>query len=143
MGHHHVLYNKSGDVLHAASVEYKHVIGDSICSVPCKTENEALFLAAILNADVMLPAFKASRQSDRHFTTHFWRVVPIPRYDKETALHRELAELAKRAKKIAKSTYAPEYGEHKMRTDIRKALHNDGVSGCIDDVCRRLFPNHT
>ena len=137
----HVLYNKSGDVLHAARVNYKHMINDGLYSVPCRSLSEARFLTAILNADIMLPVFRAARESDRDFAAHIWRKVPIPRYD-GSQLHYDLANLSKQAENIAKRTYTPTYGKHKMRSEIRKALQKDGVAGQIDDICKQLFPKH-
>ena len=138
----HVLYNKSGDVLHAARVNYKHMINDGLYSVPCRSLSEARFLTAILNADIMLQVFRAARESDRDFAAHIWRKVPIPRYD-GSQLHYDLANLSKQAENIAKRTYTPTYGKHKMRSEIRKALQKDGVAGQIDDICKKLFQKHT
>ena len=137
----YVLYNTSGDILHAARMSHRYVSNHRIYSVQCRSSDEALFLTAILNADIMLPAFRATRKSDRDFMAHIWRKVPIPRYD-GSQLHHDLVKLAKRAERIAKKTWMPECGEHKMRSEIRKALRNDGVAGQIDDICRCLFPNH-
>ena len=136
----YVLYNSSGDILHASRVD-EHVIDAGLYSVPCGSLDEARFLTAILNADIMLPAFRAARKSDRDFMAHIWRKVPIPRYD-GSQLHYDLVNLSKQAENIAKGTYTPTYGKHKMRSEIRKALRKDGVAGQIDDICKQLFPNH-
>ena len=138
----YVLYNTSGDVLHAARMHRPYVSNHRIYSVQCRSSDEALFLTAILNADIMLPAFRATRKSDRDFMAHIWRKVPIPRYD-GSQLHYDLANLSKQAENIAKGTYTPTYGKHKMRSKIRKALRKDGVAGQIDDICKQLFPKHT
>ena len=137
-----VLYNKSGDVVHAARMTHRRIVNDGIYAVPCKSENEALFLTAILNADVMLPAFKDTRKSDRDFMAHLWKEVPIPRYDSSDPLHCELAELAKQAEQVSKNTWTSEYGVRKVRKTIRAALVDGGVSGQIDDACKRLFPDY-
>ena len=137
-----VLYNKSGDVLHASRDDGKRVIDGGLYSVPCKSSEEALFLTAILNADIMLPAFRGARKSDRHFDTHIWRDVPIPRYNGKSKPHRDLAKRARHAEQVARNTWTPKYGVHTMRRIIRAALVEDGVSGQIDDICRQLFPDH-
>ena len=138
-----VLYNTSGDVLHSARIKYGHVIDAKLFAVPCRSIAEARYLTAILNADVMLPAFRASRQSDRDFMSHMWRKVPIPRYDKTDAIHHTLAKLAARAERVARGAYTPEYGKQKMRNVIREALRGNGVAAKIDDACRQLLPHHT
>ena len=38
----------------------------------------------MLNADCLQLAYQQSRKSDRTFDLHFWRTVPIPRYDAES-----------------------------------------------------------
>ena len=137
-----VVYNSSGDVLHAARISGRHVVEHALFSVPCSSPDEARFLVAILNADAMLPAFRAARKSDRHFVTHLWREVPIPRYDDQSQLHRDLAEHSECAESVARRTWEEGRGGNKMRDMIRQALRDDGVAGRIDDACRQLFPRH-
>ena len=43
----------------------------------------------VLNAEVLLPAFKGARQSDRHFVTHVWTKVPMPRFEPSNPLAQE------------------------------------------------------
>ena len=130
-----VVYNASGDALHAARISGRRVVEHSLFSVPCSSPDEARFLSAILNADAMLPAFRAARKSDRHFVTHIWREVPIPRYDGQSELHRDLAEFSASAERIAKRTWTADYGAVKARRLMRDALRADGVAGSIDDAC--------
>ena len=137
-----VLYNTAGDNLYAARMSEFHVINEGLFSVPCRSDDEALFLTAILNAPVLLDAFCSARQSDRHFVGHIWRKIPIPRYDDANDLHRTLAGLAGRAEEVAANTYDPDITEKRNRNRIREALVQEGISGHMDGVVRELFPNH-
>ena len=110
-----VVYNSAGDALHAARTSGRRVVEHALFSVPCSSPDEARFLVAILNADAMLPAFRAARKSDRDFVTRLWREVPIPRYDDQFPLHRELAEHSECAESVAKRTWVEGRGGKTMR----------------------------
>ena len=43
----------------------------------------------VLNAEILLPAFKGARQSDRDFVTHVWTKVPMPRFEPANPLAQE------------------------------------------------------
>lgn len=139
----HVIYNTSGDILYAARMQdVKHIAYTKLYSVPCTSKNEAFFLIASMNAGTMLLAFKKARQSDRDFHSHIWKKVPIPRYDKDNALHRQLARLGKEAEGVARREYNPELGVQAMRNRIREKLRDTGVGKEIDDACREIMPEH-
>lgn len=140
---HLVLYNLAGDNMFAARTSGFHMVDQSLFSVPCRSNSEARFLTAILNAPALLEAFCAARQSDRHFTSHIWKKIPIPRYDNADGQHRKLAVLAGRAERVAVHTYDPDTSKNKNRNRIKEALTRDGISGSIDEAVRELFPNHT
>lgn len=138
-----VIYNASGgDFLRAArlldgkdyclSNTFYHWVADS--------ENEALFLVALLNASSLQAAYRGAKKSERHFHTHFWSAVPIPKYDAKRPAHRELARAAREAERVAaKVDLAPAGAEER----IRGALRESGVMGRIDRAARQLFPDHT
>lgn len=142
----YVVYNTAGDNLYAARLpDNKYIVTTQLFYVKCKSDDEASFLTAILNSNAMLPAFKASRKSDRHFTAHIWREVPIPRYDRSNIAHKNLAGLGKRAESIALDAYRGlDVGltVQKYRLLVKDALLQSGVSDQIDSVCRHLFPDH-
>ena len=128
-----VLYNTSGSNICAARMKLKRIIDSSLYRVGTKSMSEALFLVAILNANIMQDRFKQTKKSDRHFHTYFWREVPIPRFKKDDENHVLLAELAKRAESVAAGVDKPN------RNKIRKALRDDGVAGDIDMVVARIM----
>ena len=122
-----VVYNKSGSNLSAARLDTPYIIDGTLYRVKTKSEDEALFLTGILNADGMRDRFKQTRRSDRDFHTYFWHEIPIPRYDKNNADHLRLVGLVKRAERIAHET-EPKHSE------IKNALKADGVSQRIDNA---------
>lgn len=138
-----VLYNTAGDNLYAARMDVFRLIDVGLFSVQCKSDDEALFLTAILNAPALLEAFRAARQSDRHFVGHIWRKIPIPRYNHTNRTHHTLVKLAKKAERIAADAYDPNTTRKRNRSHIKAELVLQGISGRIDDVVRGLFPNHT
>ena len=104
-------------------------------------EAEAKCLTTILNADVLQPRFQASRESDRDFDTHFWRKVPIPRYDANQLTHRELVKFGKRCEKIAikvRDSYPESTGQLKLCKEIRVELQACGLSQSIDKVVAEI-----
>ena len=134
---HLVAYNKAGMWLHAAVIKPEDIINSSVYTVSSKTKNESLFLTALLNADSIQEAYQNSRKSDRDFETHFWKVVPLPRYDSSNDSHKKLAKLAARAAKVAVSC------PKQNRKVIREFLREDGVAGEIDEVIKELLPEYT
>lgn len=140
-----VVYNSSGDNLYAARLRNNnHIVTTQLFYVPCTSTPEAFFLVAVLNANSLLPAFKAARRGDRDFLAHIWRAVPIPRYDPSSELHKDLASLGKRAERVSAKAYS-ELDAAKIQTHrikIKEALDSDGVSIMIDDACSQLLPHH-
>lgn len=107
------------------------------------TEAEAAYLVAVLNAEVLQPAFRATRRSDRDFHTHFWYEVPIPRYEDHVGLHRKLAALGRQIEEAA-GTVRDEpplrgAGQVKVCSEIRANLGRTGLSGRIDEGVRELL----
>ena len=127
-----VLYNASGSNLAAARMAMKYVVDSSLYRVRAGSAGEALFLVGILNADCMAERFRATRKSDRHFHTHLWREVPIPRFDGSDSDHARLAELALRAERVAA-------GAEPTYKSIKEALADDGVAADIDRVVARVI----
>jgi len=138
-----LVYNASGDNLYAARLrDNRHIALSQLFVVPCGSRDEALFLESVPNAEVLLPAFRGARQSDRHFVTHVWTKVPIPRFAPSNPLHRELASLGGRAEHIATRAYDPDRTLAKNRIEVKRAIADDGASGRIDGICAKLMPRH-
>lgn len=95
-----IVYSKSGMHLVAARIsDHRAVINNSLYWATVVTEEEALYLCAILNAakvtELVRPLMSYGKD-ERHFDKYIWQ-LPIPLYDDTIDLHRALASLGKRA----------------------------------------------
>jgi hypothetical protein len=75
----------------------------------------------------------------RDFDNLVWE-LPVPEYDRRHALHRELADAAAEAERVAAIVPLRE-GAHFMRQRraIRDALAEDGIAATIDALVARLL----
>jgi len=139
-------YNASGQYLRAAVCAEPVVFEHGLYWLPLRNATEAHYLAAVLNAPALDAAFSWACKSDRHFDTHIWTAVPIPRYADREPLHRELSDLGMRAAKAARKARDAQdaaAGRIKLSAAIRVALTEDGVLGEIDRAVRKLLPKQT
>ena len=141
-----VAYNKSGQHLRAARSNERLIFNDACYWLPARSGAEAAYLMAVLNADALQEAYRATRKSDRDFHTHFWYSVPIPRYDGSNRLHRRLARLGERLEGIASTVRdRPDLanaGQIKACKQIREALRGQGVARRLDRATSELLPEH-
>lgn len=141
-----VLHPTSGDIMRAARViPGLAIIGHSLHYYPAITEAEAAYLVGVLNAPALNPAFVASRTSGRHFVNNPWRAVPIPRYNHNDSLHREIARLARRAEKLASrwcSENPSRSGQLAVSKRIRDLLKDSGILENLNGTVRQLLPQH-
>ena len=128
-----VVYNTSGSNLYAARLISSMIIDSALYRVQTKSEKEALFLIGILNAECLNERFRFTRKSDRHFTTYFWKDVPIPRFKQTNKDHVLLSNLAREAEKIAKETEPLTY------QNIKNKLREQGISSKIGKVVTRII----
>ena len=131
-----VVYNSSGIWLYASIMPSNTIVEHMIYTVSVKSKDEALFLTALLNADVMQEAYQNTRKSDRHFNAYFWSEVPLPRFNPKNKKHVELAKLAKEAITIS------EQDPIQKRKDVSEYLRENGISAKIDDIIKKLLPEY-
>jgi hypothetical protein len=106
-------------------------------------KNEARFLIAIFNSETARAKAERWQSRGQWGARDFDKVMfnlPIPRFDPNMKLHRDLAAAAERAEKVA-AIVALEEGEHftRARKRIRDALRADGVADEIDELVERLL----
>jgi len=74
---------------------------------------------------------------------HFDKVVfnlPIPRYDAKIKLHRDLADAAAKAERVAAAVALPEGVKfQRARSLVRAALQEAGLAAAIDALVARLL----
>ena len=133
-----VVYNVSGRI----GLRSARMAGDMICNhklyhYTCRTESEAAYLAAMLNADCLQEAYRQSQRTRRDFAHHFWRAVPLPRYDGRDDAHLSLSALCEEAESTASAArdgLRANVGQIKASATIHAALRESGVSARIDAV---------
>jgi len=74
----------------------------------------------------------------RDFDKYVWR-MPIPLYDPQQPLHRDLVDLATRAEQIAAGLELPAQSFQTLRRRVRQALETDGVAADLDIAVRALL----
>ena len=87
-----VVYNGSGQHLRAALA--RDIIEHACYRVPVESEEEGLYLVAVLNAPCLAFAFRFARKTDRHFDKTPLEKVPISRFNPQNPNHCRLAELS-------------------------------------------------
>ena len=143
-----VVYPKSGDIMRAArAVPSAAVFNDTLYYWRANSQDEAAYLAALLNAPVLGAAFAQTKASGRHFDLYPWRKVPIPKFSRTNSDHRRLARLAMRAEAQASSWLAANgkvsgLKQVGLSKQIREHLTKVGLMSDINSVVRRVLPKH-
>ena len=92
-----LLYTSSGQPTAAILTDAEAVVDHKLFWIPCGTEDEAHYLAGIINSSTLEEAVKPLRPKGqfgaRDLHKHLWR-LPIPLFDPGDALHREIATAA-------------------------------------------------
>jgi hypothetical protein len=136
---HRVYYSASGQYLAAARAEDERaVVEHKLYWAAAESLDEARYLTALLNSPALTGPL-ASRQSrgehnPRDFDKLVWE-LPIPRFEPNDPIHRQLAELAAQAEALAAATdVTPQRTFQAQRRAIREELTRLGLAAEIDDV---------
>ena len=143
---HLVVWNASGSRLRAARGSTSTIVEHSLYWLLVDSKQEAMFLTGILNAVCLGDAFRSSQKSDRHFDTHFWYCIPIPRYHQHNSLHRDLVELVGTAEELTEKTLQElrqVLTPTKLRTQLRYEMQESGIERKINNIVSRLLPEHS
>lgn len=136
-----VIYNASGSWLRAARYNGGEVVESGCYWWNAGSEDEALYLVAMLNADVLQEVYRRTRASDRDYHLYLWDLVPIPCYDEKKEDHKRLADLSRIAEKIVDtslhlvSTSTRQSAASKM---LRRMLQEAGVAAKIDAIAAAI-----
>lgn len=140
-----VIYAASGTRISAARV----LAGDALiehgaCWANARSEAEASYLLAILNSAAVLAKVSdlqpRGEVNPRHFDNLVW-TLPIPEYDPEEELHRDLAAAAVRAELVVAAVpLADDQHFVGKRRAIRAALTEDGIAAEIEALVDALLP---
>jgi hypothetical protein len=139
-----VVYSKAGTQPAACILRNRmEIIENTLYWYAVSAENEALFLAAILNSETArqrVEGFQARGQwGARHFDKAMFN-LPIPHFVSSEPLHNELAAAAAEAERITAAFDLPETVKfQRARKLIRDALTESGIAPHIDDLVARLL----
>ena len=140
-----VVYNEAGQHLRAVRCAGLKVVVEHACYWwGANSEQEAQYLVSVLNSQCLQDAYRECRKSDRHFETHVWNGVPIPRYDPKNDYHLELVGLCLEAENLAARILCDldlSNKQEKLSRQIKDALKESGISDRIDEVARRILPD--
>jgi hypothetical protein len=100
-------------------------------------ENEAHYLSAVLNSNVINQAIK-SYQDERHINKRPF-MLPIPRYNPNNPIHLELAKLNKISHDKVSNIMLTSRNIVMLRKEVREALKNE-ISK-IDELVSKILPN--
>ena len=138
---HCVIYNGSGTFLRASLLPIFSLIEHTCYRFETSSKQEAVYLMTLLNAETLQPYFRASRETDRHFDTHFWKKVPIPRFDGNNPDHRNLVRSGKQceiAAREVRDSLPAETGQIKLCKHIREELVQNGLSEKVDHLAQDI-----
>jgi hypothetical protein len=139
-----VVYAGSGTLLSAVALDDPRLLVEHAAYwAAARNLEEARYLTAVLNSGTVLarviPMQPRGWRDPRHFDNLVWE-LPIPEYDRRVPLHRELADAASKAERVAAIVPLRE-GAHFMRQRraIRDALAADGIAAKTDALVARLL----
>ena len=85
--------------------------------VPCRSADEAFYLAGVLNSTVV-SAYAKALMISTHYSTKMLGTIRIPAYDSEKKLHREIVSLSKKAHEIAEMLHNNRNHEQLGATEV-------------------------
>ncbi len=116
-----VVYSSSGEPTAAVLADDDAIVDYTLFWVACRNAQEANYLMAVINSNTLYEAVSALMPKGlfgaRHLQKHLWR-LPIPQFDSNNAMHREVAMAGKAAATAAARRLA----------NLRKARGNVSVT---------------
>lgn len=99
------------------------------------------YLIAVLNSEARLRAIRPlqalGEHNPRHFDKYVWQ-APIPLYDEDDAVHRELVDLAIACEQVAAAVELPNQSFLALRRRVRTALDESGLTARGDSLVDAL-----
>lgn len=139
-----IVYAASGTLPAAMVVRDNRVVVEhALYWTKANSSEEALFLVAIINSETLRTAaekYQAIGQfGARHFDKVIWN-LPIPVYDPEDSLHRDLANAGARAEAVAAGIELVETEKfQRARKRIRDGLIENGIAAEIETLVENLL----
>lgn len=139
-----ILYSKAGTRLSACWLEDEAIVDTKAYWSAANSLEEAAYVAAIINAEVVLDRVKdlqpVGQRDRRDFDNLVW-TLPIPEYDPNEMLHSDIAAAALHAAEVAARVELPEHVHFTTKRKlIRRALEADGIAQIIERLVDALLP---
>jgi hypothetical protein len=138
-----IVYSKARTLPAACVIRDASVIDHMLYWFAPHDENEADYLAAILNSETARSRAASLQSRGQWGARHFDKVMftlPIPRFDNKMTLHRQLAAAARRAQAVAVGVRLPEGVKFQSaRKHVRGALTQAGIAAQIDALVVQLL----
>jgi hypothetical protein len=133
---HRLVYAKSGMYLAAAVVTEPVIIEQTLYWAAATDLQEARYLEAIVNSDVMTqmlrPMQARGEHNPRHYAKDLWQ-VPVPVFDPMNEAHVRLSNLAEAAETIAAKVALPAKKRFEvLRRMVREAIAAEDVGKAIE-----------
>ncbi|MFX0137896.1 MAG: class I SAM-dependent DNA methyltransferase [Candidatus Hodarchaeota archaeon] len=139
-----VVYNNSGSILYSAMVQGNFLVTGDLCFYDTDNIDEAHYLSAILNSNVLTEQVNIVKSS-----RHIFKLpldVPIKKFDTKNSNHQKLAQLGRIGHKIAKQTInkfiknnEASYTKFKIQDLLHDVLNPILIQ--IDEILKRELKN--
>ena len=106
-----VVYNNSGSQLNSAVIKGDFLVTGDLSYFGTTTLDEAYYLTAILNSNILTEQIKIMKSSRHIFKLPF--NIPIKKFNLKNPIHQQLAKLGQQGQKVAFSTIERFYKENK------------------------------
>lgn len=142
-----ILYNRSGGRLRAAVIEDATPIVDSAFYwMALNDVREGYYLVGILNSEILQPTLSNCQKSDRDYHQHFWRKIPIPRFDDGIKLHISIAQLSTEGIEISqqiRDQVDPDgvLSQQRVSKDILQQLSTLSIMDRLNQMIAELLPD--
>ncbi|MGH6873074.1 MAG: N-6 DNA methylase, partial [Rhizomicrobium sp.] len=138
-----VVYAGSGTLPAACMIRDSSIIEHAVYWAPVATKDEGYYLVGILNSETSRSRAAQYQSRGQWGARHFDKVMfnlPIPRFDADNKLHRDLAEAAARAEVIAAKVTLPDAVKfQRARKLVRDALTEAKIAPRIDTLVAKLL----
>ncbi|HWQ27855.1 MAG TPA: hypothetical protein VNN12_02400, partial [Dehalococcoidia bacterium] len=139
-----VVYSKAGTLPAAAVLTAAAgVVDHKLYWAEVTSPDEAGYLIGVLNSETARSRVVEMQAKGQWGPRDFDKLMfelPIPRFDADDPLHRDLAEAARQAEAVAAKVVLPERVHFvRARALIREALREDGVAQRIDALVEKLL----
>ena len=147
-----VVYTKSGEPTAALLEDRQTLVDHLLYWIPCKTNDEANYLVAIINSDALQeavePLMSKGQFGARDLHKHLWK-LPIPEFDPASELHGSIAEAGATAARKAQERLASLQEQYQrdgkeltvtiVRRELRTWLRTSNEGKSVESTVSRLL----